>query len=125
MGKFLLKILDNFLKILKTDRNTFFTYLLSVFTLYILADRIIEVLFMIFTGISASYWGPIKYTFAFACPVFAFLFSFDSKFCKGANHRIKLVDIYATVLFMIFISMVIQWTNKLRMVYYSFSTKLH
>ena len=78
----LLKLLDKFLKILKTDRNTFFTFLLTLLTVYFLIDRIVEVLFMIFTGISASYWHPIMYTVAFACPVFAFLFSFDSKFCK-------------------------------------------
>jgi len=75
-----LKIIDNFLKFLKTDRNTFFTYILTLFTIYIAVDRLVELLFLIFSGTSVSYWGPIKYTLAMACPVFAFLFSGASSF---------------------------------------------
>ena len=76
-----MKTFDKFLKFLKTDRNTFLTYILTMFTAYIVVDRVVEMLLMIFTGMSASYWGPIQYTLAVACPVFAFLFSFSSKFC--------------------------------------------
>ena len=67
-----LKYLDKFLKILKTDRNTFFTYILTLFTIYFAVDRIVEMLLITFTGISVDYWGPFMYTFALACPVFAF-----------------------------------------------------
>lgn len=35
------------------------------------------------TGVSANYWGPVKYTFAIACPIFAFLFSGSSSFVKN------------------------------------------
>ena len=80
-----LKYLDKFLKILKTDRNTFFTYILSLITLYICVDRLMEMFFIFFTGVPVSYWGPIKYTIAMVFPVFAFLFSYGSKFVHSYN----------------------------------------
>ena len=69
-----MKIIDNFLKKLGTSRNTFATYTLTLLTIYFAVDRIAEFLLMFFTGISYSYWGPLKYTFAMACPIFAFFF---------------------------------------------------
>ena len=75
-----MKYIDKFLKKLKTDRNTFATYVLTLISFYICIDRLLEILFIAFTGLSVSYWGPIKYTFALACPIFAFYFSFASKF---------------------------------------------
>ena len=78
LGDLKLKYVDKFLKFLKTDRNTFFTYLFTLLTAYIMVDRIIEWIILCFTGMSVSYWGPIKYTFAIACPVFAYLFSVPS-----------------------------------------------
>ena len=64
-----MKIIDNFLKKLNTDRNTFATYILTLISAYIAIDRIVEMLLMFFTGVSYSYWGPIQYTLAIACPV--------------------------------------------------------
>lgn len=69
-----MKILDKFLKKLNINRNTFATYILTLLTVYLAVDRITEMLLMIFTGVSYSYWGPIQYTLALACPIFAFLF---------------------------------------------------
>ena len=60
----MLKILDKFLNALKTDRNTFFTYILSLLTVYFLVDRLIEFAFIIFTGVAYYYWSPIMYTVA-------------------------------------------------------------
>ena len=80
-----MKFLDKFLKKLNTSRNTFFTYILTLLTAYFAVDRIVEMLLMLFTGVSYSYWGPIKYTFALACPVFAFLFSGSSVFSSGSE----------------------------------------
>jgi len=108
-----LKYLDKLLKVLKTDRNTFFTYILTLATIYIVVDRVIEMLFMIFTGISVSYWGPIGYTFALACPVFAFLFSGSSKYGQGGDMKIMIVYMYAISLYIIAISMISQWINML------------
>ena len=76
----ILKYIDKFLKKLKTDRNTFVTYVLTLISIYIVIDRLAEVLLIMFSGLSVDYWGPIKYTLALACPVFAFYFSFASKF---------------------------------------------
>lgn len=73
------KYIDKFLKMLKTDRNTFFTYVLTLFSVYFCIDRVVEMILLCFTGISVDYWGPFMYTIAIACPVFAFLFSASSK----------------------------------------------
>ena len=54
-GIFTVKLLDKFIKKLKTDRNTFFTYILTLITAYIVVDRVIELLFMCFTCMSVSY----------------------------------------------------------------------
>lgn len=108
-----MKYIDKFLNKLKTDRNTFFTYLFTVLTTYILIDRVVELLLMIFTGMSVSYWGPIKYTLAMACPVFAFLFSYPSKFCKSDENKISFFITYCIALYVIGISAVVQWFNRL------------
>ena len=73
-----MKYIDKFLKKLNTDRNTFATYTLTLITVYLAIDRIVEILLMIFTGVFSSSWGPIKHTFAPARPVF-------SSFFSGAN----------------------------------------
>ena len=39
-----MKYLDKLLKILKTDRNTFFTYIFTILTAYIVIDRFVELL---------------------------------------------------------------------------------
>ena len=108
-----MKYLDKLLKVLKTDRNTFFTYIFTLATIYIAVDRIVEMLFMIFTGISVSYWGPITYTLALACPVFAFLFSGNSKYASSGKAKIVIVYMYAIALYIIAISMFTQWINML------------
>ena len=54
-----MKLLDKFLKFLQTDRNTFFTYILSLITVYIVVDRLVEYLLIVFTGVASNYWGPI------------------------------------------------------------------
>ena len=108
-----MKFVDKFLKLIKTDRNTFFTYLFTLLSAYILIDRVMEVLIICFTGMSVSYWGPIAYTLAMACPVLAFLFSYPSKFCKSDDLKISFFYVYCVALYIIFISMVIQWLNYL------------
>lgn len=109
----ILKLIDKFLKILKTDRNTFLTYILTLATIYIVVDRFVELLFMVFTGISVSYWGPIVYTIAFACPVFAFLFSCSSKFADSQTVKITFFYLYCISLYIIGISMAVQWFNAI------------
>ena len=106
-----MKYIDKLLKILKTDRNTFFTYIFTLFTIYIVIDRVVELLFLIFTGIGVSYWGPLMYTFALACPVLAFLFSGSSKYAASGKFKLTIVYMYAIVLYIIAISMVSQWVN--------------
>ncbi len=106
-----MKYLDKLLKILKTDRNTFFTYILTLCTIYIVIDRVVELLFLIFTGIGVSYWGPITYTIALACPVFAFLFSGSSKYASSGKFKLTIIYAYAIVLYIVAISMFSQWIN--------------
>jgi len=106
-----LKYLDKFLKKLKTDRNTFFTYILTLITIYLVVDRFVDLLIMIFTGIASSYWNPIQYTLAFACPVFAFLFSCSSKFAKSQEIKLSFFYSYVVALYILIISMFTQWIN--------------
>ena len=108
----ILKILDKFLKFLKTDRNTFSTYVLTLVTAYLVVDRVVEMLLMIFTGMGHSYWGPIQYTLALACPVFAFLFSGSSKFADCDEIKLTFFDVYLISLYILIISMVTQWVNQ-------------
>ena len=106
-----MKYIDKFLKKLNTDRNTFATYVLTLISVYLAVDRLVEMLLMIFTGVSYSYWGPIEYTFALACPVFAYLFSGASKFATSKAHKVTLFYIYVIGLYIIAISMFTQWLN--------------
>ena len=106
-----MKIIDNFLKKLGASRNTFATYILTLLTVYIAVDRIVEMLLMIFTGVSFSYWGPIEYTLALACPVFAYLFSGASEFASSKAKKVTLFYIYIIGLYIIALSMFTQWLN--------------
>ena len=106
-----MKYIDKFLKFLKTDRNTFATYILTLITVYLAVDRVVEMLLMIFTGVSYSYWGSIQYTFALACPVFAYLFSGPSQFSTSKAKKVTLFYIYVIGLYIIAISMFTQWLN--------------
>ena len=108
-----LKYIDKFLKFLKTDRNTFITYILTLLSIYFMVDRIVEVLLIIFTGMSVSYWGPFMYTFALACPVFAFLFGFASKYANSNDRKSVLFNLYVIALYTIAMSMGVQWLNRM------------
>ena len=106
-----MKLLDRFLKILNVNRNTFFTFILTLITFYICVDRLVEILLMLFTGISSSYWGPIVYTFAIACPGFAFAFMPKSSFAHDKQHKQTLFYAYALGMYIIIVSMFTQWLN--------------
>ena len=106
-----MKLLDKLLKKLKTDRNTFFTYILTLITIYLVVDRFVNLLLIIFTGLPASIWNPIQYTLAFACPVFAFLFSCSSKFVKSQQMKVSFFYSYLISLYIIAITMFTEWIN--------------
>jgi len=107
-----MKIIDKFLKKLGASRNTFATYILTLISVYIAVDRIVEMLFLVFTGVSVSYWGPFMYTFALACPVLAFLFAPASEFASSKNTKITLFYVYVIGLYIIALSMFTQWINR-------------
>lgn len=107
----MLKRIDKFLKWLGTDRNTFLTYILTLATIYVMVDRIVELLMLFFTGIGVSYWGPITYTIALACPVFAFLFSGSSSFARYYKLKVIFLYVYCIALYVVGISMAVQWIN--------------
>ena len=75
-----MKIIDNFLSKLGVSRNTFATYILTLITVYLSVDRIVEMLLMLFTGVSYSYWGQFQYTLALACPILEYACSVSSEF---------------------------------------------
>lgn len=107
-----LKYIDKFLKFLNTDRNTFVTYILSLISIYVVIDRVVELMFLIFTGVSYSYWGPIEYTLAFAAIIFAFFCSFGSKFAKADVDKLRFFHTYVIALYIVFISALVQWLNS-------------
>lgn len=108
-----MKYIDNFLKKLKTDRNTFITYILVLVSIYIVVDRFIEIIFIGATGMSVTYWGPIKYTFALASIIFALEFSFSSKFVTQDTKKLSFLYIFVIGFYIVCLSMIIQWINKL------------
>lgn len=106
-----MKILDSFLKTLKTNRNTFIAFLLCMITAYLVVDRVVEWVILCFTGITTSFWGPIKYTLAFACPAFAYAFAIPSKLPKSDENKISFFYVYCLALYILFISSVVQSVN--------------
>ena len=108
-----MKYIDNFLKKLKTDRNTFATYILLMFSIYIVVDRLVEIIFIGATGMAVSYWGPIRYTFALACLIFNLEFSFGSKFVKQDTTKLSFLYIFVIGFYIVVISMIIQWVNAI------------
>ena len=93
-----MKIIDNFLSKLGVSRNTFATYILTLITVYLCVDRIVEILLMLFTGVSYSYWGPFQYTLALACPMLAYAFSVPSEFASTKKKKVTLFNIYVILL---------------------------
>lgn len=112
MVKHLLKLFDKFLKTLKTDRNSFVTYILTLISAYIVIDRIVEMLFIIFTGVSYSYWGPIEYTLALACIAFGFFISFGSSYAKNDRAKIRIFHVFCISFYIVGISACTQWLNQ-------------
>lgn len=108
----MMKYIDKFLKKLNTNRNTFATFILTLLTIYLAIDRIVEMLLMIFTGVSVSYWGPIGYTLAIACPIFAYLFSGSSSFANYKNRKVTLFYMYMIGFYIISVSMFTQFINR-------------
>lgn len=106
-----MKVIDKFLKWLKTDRNTFFTYILSLLTIFILIDRLVEFILIVCTGVASTYWGPITYAFALLGPIFAFLFSSSSKFIKCDDDKLKWFYAYCISLYIICMTMLTEWIN--------------
>lgn len=108
-----MKLFDKLLKVLKTDRNTFLTYVLVLCSIYILVDRLTEFLLILITGVATNYWGPIQYAFGFAVPVFAFLFSMSSKYIKCDDDKLGWFYAYCIALYILAVTMVTEWINKL------------
>ncbi len=108
----LLKLFDKFLKFLKTDRNTFVSYILALISAYILIDRMVEFLFIVFTGVAYSYWGPIEYTLGFAALTFAFLFSFASKFASSDVAKYRIFHSFFICFYILIVTAVVEWMNE-------------
>ena len=111
-----MKLIDKLLKILNTDRNTFFTYILTLITIYLAVDRIVEMLIMIFTGVAVSYWNPIQYTLALACPVFAYAFAAASSYADTRATKVTLFYVctkfkYGSMVIIYIISKLCEYCN--------------
>ena len=106
-----MKLIDKFLKKLNVNRNTFATYILTLVTIYLAVDRIVEMMIMIFTGVASSYWGPIAYTFALACPVFAYAFSGTSSYADTRAQKVTLFYVFLIGFYIITLSLFTQSLN--------------
>ena len=107
----MMKIIDAFLKKLNVNRNTFFTYIFTLLTIYVAVDRIVEMMIMIFTGIGVNYWNPIIYTLALACPVFAYSFAGSSSYADTRASKVTLFYIFAIGFYIISLSLFTQYLN--------------
>ena len=107
-----IKLIDGLLKKLNVSRNTFFTFILTLVSFYICIDRIVELLLLIFTGVSSSYWGPFRYSLALVIPALAFAFSPKSSFCDNKRKKVTFTYVYFTALYIITVSMFVQWSNQ-------------
>ena len=107
------RLFDKFLKFLKTDRDTFMTFVLLLVTVFLLVDRCTELLLMIFTGVAYNYWGPIAYAATYLVIIFAFNFSFASKYCKSDDDKVSWLLVYCICLYVLTICMLTEWVNKL------------
>ena len=107
----MMKIIDAFLKKLNVSRNDFVTYIFTLLTIYVAVDRIVEMLIMIFTGIGVSYWNPIVYTLALACPVLAYSFAGSSSYADTRASKVTLFYIFAIGFYVIALSLFTQYLN--------------
>lgn len=89
------------------------TYILTLISAYIIIDRLVELMFMIFTGVAYSYWSPIQYTLAFGAVIFAFYFSSASKFAKADIDKLRFFNTYIICLYILFVSFLVQGLNSL------------
>lgn len=108
-----MKLFDKLLKVLKTDRNTFLTYVLTLISIFLIVDRVAEFILIVTTGVATSYFGPIQYTLAFACVSFAFLFSMSSRYIKADDDKMSWFYAFCIGLYILVITMFVEWTNKL------------
>src|SRR5574344_914388 len=111
--EYIIKLLDKLLKKLSTNRNTFFTYILTLITIFILVDRLFEFILIVFTGVAYDYWGPIQYALAFLAPIFAFLFSYGSSYIKCDDDKLGWFYKYCIALYILTIVMITEWVNQL------------
>ena len=85
---------------------------MALITTYILVDRLIEIILMLFCGMSVSYWNPIQYAFALACPMFTMLFTFSSKLTNSKDIKVTFFYVNYIALYIIALSMFMQWINS-------------
>lgn len=88
------------------------TYILTLISAYIVIDRMVELLFIIFTGVAYSYWGPIQYFLALACLAFAFFFSGPSKYAKADVDKLRIFHSFIISFYIVGLSAVVQWVNQ-------------
>lgn len=114
--KVVIFLYNKFLKLLKTDANTFISYILTLITIYLCIDRLTEIVLFIFKGIGISYWGPFTYAFAFLCIIFGFLLICESSFnkyrwSKARTSKLHFLYFFSVCFVIILMSMIMQYIN--------------
>lgn len=114
MIKAINKKFDKILESLKVDKPTFISYIFFLLTIFIVIDRVYEILYISVVGVATVYWHPIVYALAFLCPLIAFVYGCSSKqIAKTPGHKVNMVVGYGLALYVMVISMIVQYINKL------------
>jgi len=116
--KVVIFLYNKFLKLLKTDANTFISYILTLITIYFTIDRLTEIFLLVFRGIGISYWGPIMYAFAYLCPILGFLLICESSFnkyrwSKDRTSKLHFLYFFSICFIITIISMLMQYVNTI------------
>lgn len=108
---------NKLLKNLKTDTNTFVGFILTLICVFLVADRVLEVLLMIFVGIGAFYWSPVFYILTFILIFFTFLIVLESKFVIYKDFKVSVFTFYGVLAALLTTAMI---TEKLNGILWAF-----
>ncbi|MBQ8299433.1 MAG: TraM recognition domain-containing protein [Clostridia bacterium] len=105
--------IDALLKPFNIDLNSFFAYLFAIITILFSADRLLELVSVLFTGQFVNYWSPVMYTFALFILVSGYSILCASPFCKTITQPVTFYVYYLSAFRIIATVMVAQWVNEI------------
>ena len=98
---------------LKTDKNTFLGVIFSLITVYLVVDRFVEVMLMIFTGIGIHYWSTVEMLIAIVMPFISYLLIIESKYITYKEIKVKIFNIYTIAFIFLALSCIVSQVNSI------------